>query len=113
MVEGARPVSRAIDSIDLPASSRCSSHSRSMTRTLVRVSDGRSAQPVADLVEHLLALRRERVDALAAARAGGRDPAVEAVEVELERLELELGRRRVELAGPDHELGDEAGERLV
>ena len=40
-------------------------------------------------------------------------PAVEVVEVELERLELELGGRRLELAGADHELGDEAGERLV
>ena len=70
-------------------------------------------EAVADRVEDLLALGGEVVDALAALGAGGGDAAVEVVEVELERLELELGGRRLELAGADHELGDEAGERLV
>jgi hypothetical protein len=44
---------------------------------------------------------------------GGGDAAVEVVEVELEGLELELGRRGVELAGADDQLGDQAGEGLV
>ena len=68
---------------------------------------------MADGVEHLLALCGEIADALVALGAGRGDAAVEVVEVELERLELELGRRGLELAGADDELGDEAGERLV
>ena len=50
---------------------------------------------------------------LASADAGARDQAVQAGEVELEGLELELGRGGLELAGADDELGDQAGERLV
>src|SRR4051812_25298414 len=73
----------------------------------------RSAQAVADGVEDLLALGREVVDAFVALGAGGGDAAVEVVEVELERLELELGRRGLELAGADDELRDQAGQGLV
>ena len=68
---------------------------------------------MADVVEDLLALGGEVVHALVALGARGGDAAVEAVEVELEALELELGRRGLELAGADDELGDQAGERLV
>ena len=68
---------------------------------------------MADLVEHGLAAGGEVVDALASRDAGAGDQAVEAGEVELEGLELELGRGGLELAGADDELGDEAGEWLV
>src|SRR6187397_2125679 len=83
-------------------------------RTLVRMSDGTElVQPVADRVEHHLALGGELAHPLPSADAGSRDQAVQAGEVELERLELELVRGGLELAGADDELGDEAGERLV
>ena len=64
---------------------------------------------MADRVEHPLALGRERAHpALGRTRPdGGGDLAVEAVEVELERLELERGGGRVELAGAQDDLGDE------
>src|SRR5215210_1336529 len=52
-VDGCFPSSRAIDSMERPAVSCASSQSRSMIRTLVRVSDGEAAllQAVADAVE--------------------------------------------------------------
>src|SRR5262245_5170175 len=113
MVDGLRPASRAIDSIERPSWSLDASHSASMRmRTLVRVSDG-SAQAVADAVEDLLALGGEVADVLVALGAGGGDAAVEVVEVELQGLELELRGRGLELAGADHELGDEPGQGLV
>ena len=68
---------------------------------------------MADRVEDLLALGGEVAHPLASRDAGAGDQAVEAGEVELEGLELELGRRGLELSGADDELGDEAGERLV
>ena len=67
-------------------------------------------QAVADRVEHLLALGGEGSDGALAARPGGGDLAVEAVEVELERLELEGGRGGVELAGAEDDLRDQLGE---
>src|SRR3954452_4687749 len=84
-----------------------------MTRTLVRMSDGmaRLLQAVADRVEDLLTLRGEGADrALAGTRAGGGDLAVEAVQIELEGLELERRRRGVELARAQDDLRDELGE---
>src|SRR3954447_3674436 len=89
-----------------------SSQSLSMTRTLVRVSDGLLAllQPVTDRVEDLLPLSRERSHLSLGSGSGGGDLAVEAVEVELECLELERGRGGVELAGPEDDLGDQLGE---
>src|SRR3954447_7964509 len=84
-----------------------------MTRTLVRVADGtaRLLQAVADRVEDVLALCGEGADlSLAGARAGGGDLAVEAVEVELEGLELQGRRRRVKLARAQDDLRDELGE---
>ena len=68
---------------------------------------------MADVVEHGLALDGEVAHALSPGDAGGGDQAVEAGEIELEGLELELGRGGLELAGADDELGDQAGERLV
>src|SRR5215218_1022936 len=83
-----------------------------MTRTLVRVPDETALlHAVADRVEDLLALGGERADrSLAGARPGGGDLAVEAVEVELERLELERGRRGVEPARGHDDLGEQLGE---
>src|SRR4051812_15491304 len=83
-----------------------------MTRTLVRVSDGLLAllQAVADRVEHLLALGGERSDGAFATRPSRGDLAVEAVEVELEGLELERGRGGVGLAGAEDDLRDQLGE---
>src|ERR1700742_3652195 len=72
-----------------------------------------SEQPVADLVEHLLALYGERRDAGRAGQPGAGDVAFEAVEVELERLELELRRRGLECARLDDEHGDQTGEVVV
>src|SRR4051795_2479543 len=111
-VDGCLPTSRAIDSIERPATSWVSSQSRSMTRTLVRVSDGLLAllQAVTDRVEHLLALGGEGSDGALASRPGGGDLAVEAVEVELEGLEFEGGRGGVELAGAEDDLRDQLGE---
>src|SRR4051794_30238092 len=98
-----------------PDSSCDLSQASSMTRTLVRVADGTVAlrEPVANGVEHLLAAGGEVVDPLASADAGAGDQAVQAGQVELERLELELGRRGLEVSGADDELGDESGERVV
>src|SRR5215213_5534726 len=84
-----------------------------MTRTLVRMSDGtaRLLQAVADRVEDLLALGSEGADlSLGSARPGGGDLAVEAMEVELEGLELERRRRGVELARAQDDLRDELGQ---
>src|SRR4051812_18667947 len=68
-------------------------------------------QAVADRVEDLLALGRQRADlALGGARAGGGDLAVEAVEIELEGLELERGGGGVELARAEDDLRDQLGE---
>src|SRR4051812_44767403 len=80
-----------------------------MARTLVRVADGLLAllEAVADRVEDLLALARERAPLPLASRPGGGDLAVEAVQVELERLELERRGRGVELPGAQDDLEDQ------
>ena len=68
-----------------------------------------------DRVEHPLALGGEGAHG-ALGRAGvdgGGDLAVEAVEVELEGLELEGGRRGVEPAGVDDDLRDELGQLVL
>jgi hypothetical protein len=67
-------------------------------------------QAVADRVEHLLALGGEGSDGALAARPGRGDLAVEAMELELERLELERGRGGVELASAEDDLRDQLGE---
>ena len=66
-------------------------------------------QAMADRVEHSLALGGEgRHGSLGGAGVdGGGDLAVEAMEVELERLQLEGGGGGVELAGAQDDLGDE------
>src|SRR4051794_3416682 len=124
-VDGCLPASRAMASMDWPDSSLDLSQSASMTRTLVRVADGMvvrlappmirdrheaagmmdagSSQAMADGVQGGLALRRELAHALSSAHACPGDQAVQAREVELEGLELELGRGRLELAGADDE----------
>src|SRR4051812_42137188 len=83
-----------------------------MTPTLVRGTDGLLAllQAVPDRVEDLLALGGEGADLALASRPGGGDLAVEAVEVELERLELERRGRGAELPGTEDDLGDELRE---
>src|SRR3954447_24026221 len=68
---------------------------------------------MADRVEDLLALRGEVADARPAGDAGVGDVAFEAVEFELELLELELRACGVERARGDDELGDQVGEGLV
>ena len=68
---------------------------------------------MADVVEDALAADGEVAHARSPGHAGAGDQAVQAGEVELERLELELRGGRLELAGADDELGDQAGERLV
>ena len=70
---------------------------------------------MADRVEHPLALGGEGAHgALGGAGVdGGGDLAVEAVEVELEGLELERGGGGVEPAGVDDDLRDELGELVV
>src|SRR3954471_5687080 len=68
---------------------------------------------MADLVEHALALYREIADAGSAREPSARHVAFEPTEIELQRLDLELLRRRIEIAGADHELGDQAGKRLI
>src|SRR4051795_6138036 len=69
---------------------------------------------MADLVVHSPALYGEGSDAARVARETGvGDVALEAVEVKLEGLELELGRRRLQRSCANHELGDEPRERLV
>src|SRR5688500_20151774 len=87
--------------------------STSVARTLVRVSDGASAlgQAVADEVEDDLALGREALHALSPAHSRAGDQAVQAGEVELAGLELELGGGRLEMASADDELGDQPGAR--
>src|SRR5215212_6462365 len=104
-----------MDSMERPDSSRDLSQASSMTRTLVRGADGTLAlsQAMADGVQDDLALRGELAHALSPADACAGDQAVQAGEVELELLELELGRGGLELACADDELGDEAGEWLV
>src|SRR3954468_19470741 len=85
------------------------------TRTLVRVSDRKpcSGQLVPDLVEHALPLYREIADAGSAREPRARHVTFEATEIELQRLDLELLGRRLQIAGADHELGDQAGKRLI
>jgi hypothetical protein len=61
---------------------------------------------VADLVVDALALGGQGGDGLAVA-LGLRDRPVEAVLVELEALDLQRGGVGGEVAGADHELGDE------
>src|SRR4051794_4770859 len=68
---------------------------------------------MADLFEDALALRRELAYAASARQPRLGDVALEPVEVELQRLELELGRRGLERPGADDQLGHQAGERLV
>ena len=72
-------------------------------------------QAVADRVEHALALGGEGAHgALGGAGVdGGADLAVEAVEVELEGLELERGRGGVEPARVDDDLRDELGQLVL
>src|SRR3954465_4125984 len=84
-------------------------------RTLVRVSDGKpcSGQLMPDLVEHALPLYREIADAGSAREPRARHAPFEPAGIELQRLDLELLRHRFEIAGADHELGDQAGKRLI
>jgi len=55
-----------------------------------------------DLFEHALALDGELADAGSAGQSGARDVALEAMQIELERLELELCGSRLEASGGDH-----------
>src|SRR6188472_422421 len=114
-VDGGRPSSRASDSIDRPATNCDSSHSRSMEAIGPRSgSSPPSGELVADQVEDALALDGQLVHVLGAlARPGGGDAAVEAMQVELQALELERRGRRVELSRADDQLGDQAREVLV
>src|SRR3954451_14798453 len=68
---------------------------------------------MANLVEDLLALDGEGAEAGRSRKPRLRDVALEAVEVELQRLELEFGRGGLEAVRVDRQLGHEAGEVLV
>ena len=99
----------------MPESTRAASASRSMRAVGARSETSpASGQLVADQVEHALAFDGQLVHVLGTvAGAGGGDAAVEAVQVELQALELERRGRRVELPGADDQLRDQAGEVLV
>src|SRR4051794_41930415 len=68
---------------------------------------------MADLVEDLLALHGKGADAGGARQPRLGDVALEAVQVELQGLQLEFRRGRLEAVRVDGELGDQAGGGLV
>jgi hypothetical protein len=67
-------------------------------------------KPMSDCVEDLLPLRGQRLHLSPSARPRSGDLAVEAVEVELERLQLEHRRRGVELAAAEGGLRDQLSQ---
>ena len=80
-VDGSRPTSRAMASIDAPPANRSANHSRSTTRTLVRVADGKARGSVqldaapGDPALHDEALRAPALDAAAGDADAREEPA--------------------------------------
>src|SRR3954470_22452957 len=113
------PRRRPISLCDSPSSRIRASTSFSVTRTLVRVPDGRSAgfdRSEHRLVELVLDLLPADGEVGCAALAGGADrgeTAVEAPELELEALGVEGCGRRLAAARADRELGHQCAQLVV
>jgi hypothetical protein len=92
-VEGWRSSSRAIASIDAPASSRSANHSRSTVRTLVRVSDGLAVVGTNPVVTDGAVMRDELASAIEARRELGDEMEPAVTDAFVSRIERRLAER--------------------